>query len=111
MPNLTERRFQGYWERTAEHGNANERIRFQAVLDLAQAEEPLRLAHIPKGFPKRIVEKFADRKWHALPAIAAHLNAPEIEVERSHDRVPSPGRNVHLQRADRPFISGDRTTL
>jgi hypothetical protein len=28
--NLTEWRFRSYWDRTAEHGNANERVRFRA---------------------------------------------------------------------------------
>lgn len=30
-----------YWDRTSEHGSANERVRFKAVLDLLQGEEPL----------------------------------------------------------------------
>jgi hypothetical protein len=37
---LTEGRFRSYWDRTAEHGKSNERIRFKAVLDLIQAEGP-----------------------------------------------------------------------
>jgi hypothetical protein len=35
--NLAERRFREYWDRTAEAGNTNERVRFKAVLDLIQA--------------------------------------------------------------------------
>jgi hypothetical protein len=89
---FTERRFRSYWERTAEHGSSNERIRFKAVLDLMAAEEPMRVAHIPKGYPKRIVEKFADSKWHSLSVIAKHLDAPEEEVERSLATMVKDGR-------------------
>lgn len=90
--NLAERRFRDYWERTSEHGNANEWVRFRAVLDFMQAEEPLRQAHIPKGYPKRIVEKFGDGKWHSLPVIAKHLDADEDEVERSLASMVKDGR-------------------
>jgi hypothetical protein len=40
-------------------------------------------SHANKGYPRPIVEKFGDGKWHSLPVIAKHLNAPESEVEAS----------------------------
>jgi len=79
--NLSEGRFRSYWERTAEAGH--ERHRFRAVLELMRAELTLSRPHTPKGFPKKIVEQFADHKWHALPVIVKHLEADEDEVEAS----------------------------
>jgi hypothetical protein len=81
--NLTERRFRDYWDRTAEHGSGNERIRFAAIMKLIEGEEPLRMAHTPKGYPKKIVAEFGDTKWHSLPIIAKHLDASEDEIEPS----------------------------
>jgi hypothetical protein len=84
VENLTERRFRDYWDRTAEHGSGNERMRFKAVLDLMQSETMLSRPHVNTGYPKKIVAKFADSKWHSLPVIAKHLDAPdEDEVARS----------------------------
>jgi hypothetical protein len=91
-PNLTEGRFRGYWGRTAEYGSANERIRFAAVLKLIEAEEALRQAHTPKGYPKKIVEEFGDTKWHSLPVIAKHVEGPEEDVERSLASMVKDGR-------------------
>jgi hypothetical protein len=93
--NLTERRFRAFWDRTTDYGSSNERIRFRAALELLEADEPLRQArkiHIPKGHPKKIVEKFADTKWHSLPVIAKHLDAPEDEVDRSLAGMVKDGR-------------------
>lgn len=87
---LTERRFREYWERTT--SSPNERIRFRAVLDLMEADEPVRQRHIPKGHPKRIVEKFGDTKWHSLPVIAKFLESDEEEVERSLAGMVKDGR-------------------
>lgn len=92
VTNLTERRFRAYWERTAEHGTGNERIRFRATLELIEAEEPLRQAHKNTGHPKKIVERFGDKKWHALPTIAKALEAAEDEVERSLYGMVKDGR-------------------
>jgi hypothetical protein len=79
---LTERHFRGYWDRTADSGN--ERVRFKAVLDLMQSETMLSRSHVNTGYPKRIVAKFGDSKWHSLSVIAKHLDAPdEEEVARS----------------------------
>ena len=48
-----------------------------------QAETVLGKSTIPRGYPKRIVEKFSDGKWHSLPVIAKHLDAKETEAEGS----------------------------
>jgi hypothetical protein len=45
---LTERHFREYWERSAEYGSANERLRFKAVLDLMQADLMLSRSTVPK---------------------------------------------------------------
>src|SRR5262245_16027833 len=41
-----------------------------ALCDIAEAIDRVMESETPKGHPKRIVEKFADAKWHSLPVIA-----------------------------------------
>ena len=86
---LTEYRFRTeYWEKTA----GDERERFREITKRIQADVTLSRSHTPKGHPKRIVDKFADTKWHPLPIIAKHLDAVEDEVERSLAGMVKDGR-------------------
>jgi hypothetical protein len=89
---LSERRFREYWERTAEYSNANERLRFRALLNLMQAETGLSRSTAPKGYPKKIIAEFCNGKWHALPVIAKYLGAPDDEVMRSLGGMVKDGR-------------------
>jgi hypothetical protein len=45
-----------------------------------------------KGYPKRIAAQFGDGKWYALAEIAAYLEAPMDEVERSLATMVKDGR-------------------
>lgn len=87
---LTEGRFRNYWDQTSQIDD--ERLRFRAVAKLIQADMTLSRSTVPKGHPKKIVEQFADHKWHALPVIAKHLDADEDEVERSLAGMVKDGR-------------------
>src|SRR5262249_19115110 len=62
-----------------------------ALCDLSEAIDRV-IDETPKGHPKRIVEKFGDTKWHSLPVIAKHLDAPADEVERSLAGMVKDGR-------------------
>lgn len=92
VTNLTEGRFRAYWDRTADDESSNERLRFRAVLELMQAEISLSKSTVPKGHPKKIVEHFADHKWHSLPVIAKYLEADSDEAERSLAGMVKDGR-------------------
>jgi hypothetical protein len=90
--NLAEGRFRGFWDRTAHLDH--ERLRFAEVRKMieidaaAEADEKADEADeadgpraSPRGYPKAIVEKFADGKWHSLPVIAKHLDASDKEAK------------------------------
>lgn len=86
--NLTEGRFRSFWVRT----EGDERRRFREIAKLMQAETSLSKSTVPKGHPKKIIEKFADAKWHSLPVIAKHLDAKDDEAERSLAGMVKDGR-------------------
>ena len=75
--NLTERRFRSYWEQTEKDGN--ERIRFLAVRKLIQEELSLRRPKNRPSLTDKIVELFADGKWHHFDTISKACEAQDDE--------------------------------
>lgn len=84
--NFTERRFRGYWAATSA-AEKNERIRFQAVLDLMSEDLMLSKRAGPKGIEKPIKDKFSDGKWHSLDEIVAAVDAPESDVKNALNAI------------------------
>jgi transcriptional regulator with XRE-family HTH domain len=81
--NLTERRFRGYWEQTE---GGTERIRFQAVIKLMQADVTLTAGRRDK-IGEGIKQYFADGKWHSLNRIAKKLDADIAHVDETVRRI------------------------
>jgi hypothetical protein len=76
--NLTERRFRSFWER-GDKSEGNERIRFQAVIDLMRREATFMRERRPKIGPA-LVDRFGDGKWHGLATMAKALATEEEHV-------------------------------
>jgi len=82
---LTERRFRAYWART-DAEEKNDRIRFQAVLKLMEAEATFSKSHhTHKAVGHAIKATCADGTWHKLATIIGKVQA--IEAEATRDQV------------------------
>lgn len=97
--NLSERRFRRYWERT-DKTEGNERIRFQAVAHLIESDIRLHRRPGPKSdLGKRIVEHFADGKWHKQESFAPKLDAPDDDVAAVLENMRATGAyRCHCER-------------
>jgi hypothetical protein len=77
--NLSEGRFREFWKQTDR--NDNERQRFQAAWDAMSSNTEVRQPKRQlKQVRQRIVEKFADGKWHVVDTIRNHLDDLDDDI-------------------------------
>jgi hypothetical protein len=81
--NLSQSRFQNYYVRAGKNGG-NERIRFQEVMRLMQADLKLGNSRraLPKGVGRKIREQFADGKWHSHEEIIEGIGGDAEGIKR-----------------------------
>jgi|SRR5215475_1435956 len=100
--NLTERRFRQFWSEQEKHGG-NDRQRFQATLDAirSSAITPSN-AGVNNNIAKRIIEAYADGKWHDEEKIVDRFSdvAPEL-IYNALAAVCKPSRTVANTKGER----------
>jgi len=95
--NLSERAFRGFWEKT-DSNTGNERMRFREIERLITQDKQDRAERKDLGpINKAIRENFMDGRWHAVPMIAAKLEQPVEEVERSLASMLRQGKDAKFQ--------------
>lgn len=88
--NLTENRFNGYWQQTLNQATRylggrsggdvfNEEARFDEVIRLIE-ENTVAVQQRRPQIGKAIAEHFTDGKWYDIPTIAAKVESPEDHV-------------------------------
>jgi len=78
---LTENKFHLCWKRTDET-ESDEYTQFKQVIQLIKQGEIL--GRSPRGLQSRIIDKFADAKYHPLSVIVAGIGEPKYEPQISH---------------------------
>jgi hypothetical protein len=76
--NLTERRFRAYFERTE---GSKEQVRFAAVLKAMEEDLLLPTAGRDMEVSDRIIERYADGKWHNFETIVAGVESDSATVK------------------------------
>lgn len=99
-PNLTERRFREYWERT-DKADGNERERFGKVVDLLRQgpRPPIRPA---------ILASFADSEWHSVADIKTELGVDDDNyvikaIENIHTHPEQTNAKVERRKYGKSF--------
>jgi len=91
---LTERKFRDYWDQTT----GDERGRFREVLRLIKSSIPGRKLNVAS----KIIEHFADGKWHSLDAIAEKIDAPRKDIEHTFALMIGKPRNYKAKCEKKP---------
>jgi len=99
--NLTEGAFRKLWNQTDKNSPKDE-YRFREVLRLIEINVPGRKLNLS---PK-IIEHFADGKWHSLDTIAEKIEAPRDDIERTFALMLSKPRNYKAKCEKKPVGKG-----